>query len=375
MLGPVRSFVRQKFFGVLRQALQTQDGREILADAFPDLTSLATTSSLRTETGLGSMGHPYANLGTETATDRKPFVIISSRFRSGSTFLWNLFRHLPNCTAYYEPFNDRRWFDPESRGSRVDTTHRAVDDYWREYDGLEHLAEFYQFDWIQRRLFMPAVAVDPRMHRYIRELVDAASGLPVLQFNRVDFRLPWLRRQFPEAKIIQLIRHPRDVWNSMTAPYREVKLDDRLGDFDLFDLYSLGLWVQDLKLAFPFLHDAENEHPYRAAYLIWKLSCQFGQQYADGCYRYEDLIGQPLHYLREMFSVAGVTDIPWEELLALVKPPTPDRWRGYADEAWFQAHEAECDQRFAAFFGAGTLEHHPSTEITPKAQAAENAAP
>lgn len=362
LLGPVRGFLRRKFFGVLRQALQTQDGREILAHAFPDLAPLATANGLSIDSVPSSMNPPYSSLGAANTTDRKPFVIVTSRFRSGSTFLWNLFRHLPDCTAYYEPFNDRRWFDPQTRGTRVDSTHRAVKDYWREYEGLEHLDQLYQFDWIQRRLYMPSMAVDERMRRYITELVDAASGLPVLQFNRVDFRLPWLRRQFPEAKIIQLIRHPRDIWNSMTAPYRTVGLNDRLCDFDPFDFYSLGLWTNDLKFAFPFLQDCEHEHPYRATYLIWKLSCLFGQQYADGCYRYEDLIGQPMHYIQDMFSVAGITDIPWESILTIVKPPQPDRWREYADEAWFQAHETECDQRFADYFGGGIPERQPSED-------------
>jgi len=63
-------------------------------------------------------------------------VFITARFRSGSTLLCNLFRQVDACTAYYEPFNERRWFDPSVRGNRVDPTHRDVEDYWREYDAL-----------------------------------------------------------------------------------------------------------------------------------------------------------------------------------------------------------------------------------------------
>ena len=156
----------------------------------------------------------------------------------------------------------------------------------------------------------------------------------------------------------------------MTVPYRAVSLDDRLHNFDPFDLYSLGLWTRDLKFAFPFLQACEHEHPYRAHYLIWKLSCVFGRQYADGCYRFEDLVGQPMHHMQEMFSVAGVTDIPWEQLLTLVKPPRPDRWREYADEAWFQAHEAVCDRRFADYFGADSGPDHPAAATKPRTQPA-----
>ena len=83
-------------------------------------------------------------------SDRSDLVIITGRFRSGSTLLWNLFRQAGGFTAYYEPLNERRWFDPTARGDRTDSTHRNVSDYWREYDGLEALSRFYREDWIRR---------------------------------------------------------------------------------------------------------------------------------------------------------------------------------------------------------------------------------
>src|SRR5262245_10101110 len=42
-------------------------------------------------------------------------IFITARFRSGSTLIWNLFRHLSGVTAYYEPLNERKWFDPVTR--------------------------------------------------------------------------------------------------------------------------------------------------------------------------------------------------------------------------------------------------------------------
>jgi hypothetical protein len=51
-------------------------------------------------------------------------VIISACFRSGSTLLWNLFRAMEGCTAYYKPFNERRWFDPAARGSHPEPATR-----------------------------------------------------------------------------------------------------------------------------------------------------------------------------------------------------------------------------------------------------------
>ena len=109
---------------------------------------------------------PYAGLMKNTLnrqiSHRDDAIFITARFRSGSTLLWNLFRHVDGMTAYYEPFNERRWFDPSSRGDRIDTTHRHVDDYWREYEGLDELGQFYRLEWINKDLLMDAEMWDPR---------------------------------------------------------------------------------------------------------------------------------------------------------------------------------------------------------------------
>ena len=73
---------------------------------------------------------------------RDDIIFITSRFRSGSTLLWNLFREVGGCTSYYEPFNERQWFNKALRGDDVDSSHRGVDDYWAEYNDLERLSDF-----------------------------------------------------------------------------------------------------------------------------------------------------------------------------------------------------------------------------------------
>ena len=88
----------------------------------------------------------------------------------------------------------KRWFDSAARGSHTDPTHRKVDDYWREYEGLTDLADYYQEKWIAHDLFMDAESWDPAMKSYVELMIDRAPGRPVLQFNRIDFRLPWFRR-------------------------------------------------------------------------------------------------------------------------------------------------------------------------------------
>lgn len=203
-LGPLRPPLRAAAFKTLEQTLGTDDGRKILADA---LKGIATPPVVPT---LTAVPPEYPELGRAPSGAETNAIFVTGRFRSGSTLLWNIFRHVPACTAYYEPLNERRWFDPSSRGERVDATHVGVDDYWKEYDGLAHIAQWYQEHWIDRHLFMNETFWAPELESYIRALIHAAAERAVLQFNRVDFRLPWLKRTFPGSRIIHLFRHPRD---------------------------------------------------------------------------------------------------------------------------------------------------------------------
>ena len=80
-----------------------------LSQSLPELTNIAS---------------PYFQLASDSnaaTSERDDIVFITSRFRSGSTLLWNLFRKTPHCTAYYEPFNERQWFNKKMRGGNVDT--------------------------------------------------------------------------------------------------------------------------------------------------------------------------------------------------------------------------------------------------------------
>ncbi len=52
----------------------------------------------------------------DNTSQRDDIVFITGRFRSGSSVFWNVFRAQQSCTAYYEPLNERRWFDSEARG-------------------------------------------------------------------------------------------------------------------------------------------------------------------------------------------------------------------------------------------------------------------
>lgn len=334
-LGRFRKTVRGTAFSLLRQALVTDDGRRILADALEGSLNSSPTIP-RAESP------PYTDLGrAETAADKAP-VFITGRFRSGSTLLWNIFRQVGGCTAFYEPLNERRWFDSSSRGNRVDGTHVGVSDYWREYEGLSHLGDLYRRDWIDRHLYMNAGAWDPDLHGYIQALIDAAPERPVLQFNRIDFRLPWIRHHFPKARLIHLFRHPREQWCSSLVDVTSFPRDGSVASFEAYDHFYLLAWAKDLSLQFPFLDPRRAAHPYDLFYLIWKLSYLFGRGYCDASFCLETLCATPSEEIPRLMAAAAVLEYDVAALSSIVKPQAT-KWPAYADQAWFERREARCE--------------------------------
>jgi hypothetical protein len=369
----MRRSLRDGLFAVARKVLATDDGKAMVTDCLRGLLDGRPTPIIHG----GSSRPPYSDLGAaqaERQTERRTDAIfVTGRFRSGSTLLWNLFRNIPTCTAYYEPLNERRWFDPAVRGDRTDATHRNVSDYWKEYDGLLELGDFYREEWVRRNLYMDEHFWDPGLKRYVEILIERARRRPVLQFNRIDFRLPWFRRNFPEAKIVHLYRHPRDQWCSALMNPKCFSRHDRVADFAAHDKFYLLTWVNDLKYHFPFLEPAAAEHPYQLFYYVWKLSYLFGQRFADYSLAFESLVGDPASRLKELFSVLDVRGGDVAALEKLLDAPPLGKWTQYADDAWFRDHEATCETVLAEFL-SGNAATRPRHQVS-RASGAECALP
>ena len=76
-----------------------------------------------------------------------------------------------------------------------------------------------------------------------RRSSNALPGRPVLQFNRIDFRLGWFRRHFPNATILHLYRHPRDQWCSSLVDLPSVPREMTMRAFEPHDHYYLRNWA------------------------------------------------------------------------------------------------------------------------------------
>ena len=348
----IQKLLRDRFFDVWQRALRSSDGKSAVVGSLRHLLSWRPhdfNSDVLAES-------PYCEIGRASTTlptcERDDIIIVSARFRSGSTLLWNLFRNIPGFVSYYEPFNERRWFDAAARGEQIDSTHRKVADYWAEYDGMDDLADVFDDSWNDRDLYMSEDAWNPRMKSYIEQLVERASGRPVLQFNRLDFRLPWARRTFPNAKFVHLYRHPRDQWMSNLQSNDRFPADGKMADFAAVDGFYLLWWARDLKHHFPFLDVQNIEHPYQLHYFLWKLSYVYGRTFSDVSIGFEELTTSPERALFHLFEVCGIDEFHVEKLLPLIEPPPFGKWKNYADDAWFKRHEEHCEDVLAGFFDA-----------------------
>lgn len=298
---------------------------------------------------LPNIENPYfsVEVGDESVAERDDIVFISSRFRSGSTVFWNLFRQLDGYTAYYEPFNERKWFDPDLRGERVDSTHRGVATYWDEYDGLEILGNFYNEDWIREQLLMDGKSWNPQMKRFIETMIEQSKGRPVLQFNRIDFRLPWLRQHFPNATFLHLYRHPRDQWCSFLTDKKLMNKNDVERTY--VDGFYLDVWCEDLKKHFPFLSKDVTPHPYQRFYYLWKLSLIYGKEFSDLSICYEDMTNDPINYLKPMASLLNLNQGDLEKACKVIQPAQLNKWEKYAGSDWFEFHESACEDVLNTF--------------------------
>lgn len=333
---------RSRAVDVVRRAAMTEEMGEILSSQLHRRNAVPVPRELCAFDG----SSPYSELGAVTGSARSssppPPVFITGRFRSGSTLLWNLFRSVPGVTSYYEPFHERRWFDPAVHGGRVDPTHLGVSDYWAEYEGLAELGQHFSSEWKFRHLYMPASAWNPRMQRYIEVLIERSRGRAVLQFNEVDFRLSWLRARFPAAPIIHIYRHPRDQWCSTLLEHAGQAMC-RLRDFEDLDKLYLLPWARDLRQYFPFLTVEGDAYAYELYYQVWRLSHLFGRIYADLSLSFESLLASPRAGVRAILDAGGMAEVDAERLVALIKPVTVGKWRAFAEGDWFGEIEARVD--------------------------------
>ena len=255
--------------------------------------------------------------------------------------LWHLLRQLDDVTAYYEPCHDN--LIAHVRGETpVQESHCLVTSYWDEYKPLmDRLPALHANAFGVSRMSLEAADHWPELERYLRFLLEGSGPRrPVLQMNRVDFRLPWLKARFPDAIIVHLFRNPRDQWLSMT---RGVP-DDRMSDPDENTNYDLVVWAVALSEVFPFVVGPHIRHSYERHYLIWKLSYLMGVRCSTVSLSYDDDFARdPRQGVTRLLDAIGASADSVPRLAAGVRAPSHPARAPAPAQADFERMEASCD--------------------------------
>ena len=267
-------------------------------------------------------------------------VFITARFRTGSTMLWNLFRQIPEATAFYEPLHEellafiQNDIEPQPE-------HFHVESYFDEYTWLNEALRQHDAGFGTKRLYLEADANYPALKNYISGLLNTIKEeqTPVLKFNRIDFRLGWMRVNFPQARILHLYRSPRTQWHSSL-----VGLPPDSGADLNADPYRITTWSRDLCGAFPFLASPYLENPYQRFYYLWKLSYLAGTRQADWSISYEEILANPGELIPGILDFAGLDTVKnRESALKVIEPAPQRRWTQHEPEEWFEAQEQHCE--------------------------------
>ena len=354
----LRAAAKRKFFDIAGRAAEAPEGRRIFSDV------LGRVGTVRPDLSMRDFGcpPPYDDLGRVEArspTRHDSVIFITARFRSGSTLLWNLFRNSGTCTAYFEPLHPRFGWDPSRPVNLPSPSHRNVTDYWEEYSQID-CHRYYRTRFHESSLWMDASSWDPELRAYLQVLIDAAPKRPVLQCNRIDFRLPWVRSVFPQARIVHLFRHPRDQWISSLRGAKTFRDDSTREAFAARDGFFVDLWVEDLQHRFPFLDWRRITHPYQAFYYIWKLSFVCGRKHADHSVCFERLLEDPDSELRRLAEAVQLREYDLKAMRSLIVQPRTGLWTEYASAAWFREQEELCESVLTDYFG-GTDLSSPAT--------------
>ena len=268
-------------------------------------------------------------------------LFITGRFRSGSTMLWNLFRQLQEVRSFYEPLHDQL-VSYIKHPLQPQREHFFVKSYFDEYQNIPDIVSLHQNDFANHRLLLEGSDVHPELHTYIQALAESVPSAHqiVLQFNRIDFRLAWIKKNFPNAKLLHIFRDPRDQWYSSLT-----RFSGDIDNFIDFNQYYLATWARDLYRQFPFLVSSKLEHAYQRFYFIWKLSYLAGQRLSDLSVAYEDVLAEPEEFATKILRFSNLyTDKNLEACLKTIISKPERAWTMDKSDDWFLVIEQKCEQ-------------------------------
>ena len=265
-------------------------------------------------------------------------IFITGRFCSSTTFLWNFFNSSKHYQAYYEPLHPGLLASIQHISPKQ--SHQGVDNYWQAYSSLTELEKFYSPKFGFERLALQADEPHDSLKNYINYLSQNDGNEQVaIKFNRIDFRLPWIKENFPHAKIIHIKRNPRDSWKSSRAHLPENVSKDMFQ----FNAYELTQWAIALDEYFPFIIDASTSS-YHLHYFLAKLSEKFAHQDAHITLDFEeDIVKNFDSFIQKIAIVTGLSKNEVAEYASKRRVPISKQY-STEEITWLENVEKECDE-------------------------------
>ncbi|WP_162846704.1 sulfotransferase [Marinicella litoralis] len=243
-------------------------------------------------------------------------IFITGRFRSGTSFLWQLFDQLDGYCAWYEPLHPQLLAAINHIQPKQD--HVGIQDYWTTYRQHPGFEKYHDMSFATQNLYLEANDDEARLAAYINQLIELSGDeVPVLQFNRVDFRLPWLRANFPNAKIIHIARNPLQLYHSQRKHINSACRHD----VNYWDAYELLPWCYALSNEFPFLLKANSKHAFYPFYALYQLSNRVAEIYADVSINLDKHVFQSDEFIAKLSQVVKLNDQQKHHIKTLTHVP------------------------------------------------------
>lgn len=259
---------------------------------------------------------PFIGYNCVMSNNNSP-IFITGRFRSGTSFLWQLFNALDGYCAWYEPLHPQlleaiKYVDPKK-------DHVGVSDYWQTYRENQRFSQYYSKQFATEHLYLEPQQRHPELKTYINHLIELSQpARAVLQFNRVDCRLAWLKSNFPDALIIHIERNPLQLYESqrkhINPKYRH--------QADYWDAYELAQWSYALSDEFPFMTlGMASEHAFYRFYLLYQLSKIMARNHADISINLDVDVFQSEGFIKKLNGVVGLSKRQQQTIKDLVHIP------------------------------------------------------
>ena len=123
----------------------------------------------------------------------------------------------------------------------------------------------------------------------------------------MTFRLAWLRRQFPQARVVNVWRDVDDQWRSWVRRAQEYRgLEDVGQDSVEFNAFRLAATCDDLQEHFPELAASESSSGLERFSKLWELSRREHERHADVCINLRELHDDFEGALARITAASGV---------------------------------------------------------------------